>query len=101
MADIKAQIAALEREYDEIRRRILAGEVSAIGDEWRVTVATVTRRSIAVADAQRLLPLEQTNVTLRRKQKPKPVKPPRRPFAAGWKGRARRFGSAAAYRLPT
>jgi hypothetical protein len=100
MAEIKAQIAALEREYENLRQMILTGQASAIGMLWQATVTEVTRRSITIADAQRLLPLDlfealvkpitQTNVTLHRRKPPKPVKPPRKPLAAlGWRGKKR------------
>jgi hypothetical protein len=92
MAEIKALIAALDLEYARLRDQVLTGKVSTIGALWEARVTAVTRRTIAVADAQRLLPLdlfealvkpiEQTNVTLRRRRPPKPVKPPRQPQIA-------------------
>jgi|SRR4051812_34935698 hypothetical protein len=89
MADIKAQIDELSREYDALRGKIVSGETSPVGDEWEAKVSAVSRRSILVADAERLLPAEmfdavvkqrpQINVTLRRKQE-HAAKPKRRSF---------------------
>lgn len=91
MGEIKAQIAALDREYDRLRALVLTGEASTVGTLWQAMVTSVTRRTISVADAQRLLPLDlfealvkpisQTNVTLRRRQPPKPAKPPKKLIA--------------------
>jgi hypothetical protein len=99
MAEIKAQIAALDREYELLRAMVLAGEASTIGTLWQATVTSVTRRTIAIADAQRLLPadlfdavvkpINQTNVTLHRRKPPKPVKPPKKTLLAAT-GRKRR-----------
>jgi hypothetical protein len=92
MAEIKAQIAALDREYERLRAQVIAGEVSAVGVLWEAVVFSLTRRTITVADAQRLLPLDlfeqlvkpiqQTNVKLHRRRPPKPVKPPKKPHIA-------------------
>jgi hypothetical protein len=90
MAEIKAQIAALDREYERLREMVETTQASGL--LWQAVVSSVTRRTIAIADAQRLLPFDlfealvkpihQTNVTLRRRQLPKSAKPPKKVFAA-------------------
>jgi hypothetical protein len=79
MAEIKAQIAALDREYERLREMVVTGLASGL--LWQAVVSSVTRRTVAIADAQQLLPFDlfealvepihQTNVTRRRRPLPK------------------------------
>ncbi len=54
LADIKSEIAALEKERDEIRVSIISGEIKPMGDEWFAKVSERDRRRITIADAERL-----------------------------------------------
>jgi hypothetical protein len=56
MAEIRDQLAELEREYAELRGRLVAGEIEPEGDEWLATVTHRTQRRITVKDAERALP---------------------------------------------
>ena len=58
MAELKSHIAALEREFAELRSRLLSGNISPVGDEWQANVTEHTRRSIKLADVERVLPPE-------------------------------------------
>ena len=80
LTEIQAQIAALDREYERLREMVVTGQASGL--LWQAVVSSVTRRTIAIADAERLLPFDlfaalvkpihhQTNVTLRRRPLPK------------------------------
>lgn len=58
MADLKRQIADLEREFATLRSQVVAGEVSEVGEAWTASIALRSHRSIRMADAERLLPAE-------------------------------------------
>lgn len=55
MAVIKQRIAELEREYAELREGIIAGQIERHGRNWSAYVHEAERRSIRIADAERML----------------------------------------------
>jgi len=78
LAEIKAQIAALDREYERLREMVVTGQASTAGLLWQAVVSSVTRRTIAIADAQRVLPFDLFEALV----KPtKSTKPPKKVFA--------------------
>lgn len=34
MAELKSQIAELEREFAELRSRVISGDVDSVGEDW-------------------------------------------------------------------
>jgi len=65
LALLKAEIAALKREFDALRLQVISGEAEADGDEWTACVFELRRRSIRLADAERLLPPEMLSQLVR------------------------------------
>jgi hypothetical protein len=64
LAVLKAEIAALKREFDLLRAHLIGG-ADTDGLEWRAQVFPFTRRSIRLADAERLLPPEMLSQLVR------------------------------------
>ena len=87
MAEIKAQIAALDREYERLREMVVTGLAS--GPLWQAVVSSVTRRTVAIADAQQLLPFDLFEALVKPTKSTKPPKKllPRR--GGGYRGFSR------------
>ena len=56
MADLKARIAVLQAEFDELRERLIASDFGPIGAAHAATISHFPRRSISIATAERMLP---------------------------------------------
>jgi len=88
LAELKAQIAALDREYERLREMVVTGQASTAGPLWQAVVSSVTRRTIAIADAQRLLPFDLFEALVK-------PEPPKKVFAAvTWRYRGFRSHAA-------
>ena len=61
---LKAEIAALKREFDLLRTQLIGG-ADTDGLEWRAQVFPFTRCFIRLADAERLLPPEMLSQLVR------------------------------------
>lgn len=77
MGDLKAQMATLKAEYQELRDRFLSGEFGADGHEYYASTCYADRRSIPVERAKGILSPElfeqvtvsgsQTNVSVKKR----------------------------------
>jgi hypothetical protein len=67
MAELRAEIATLESEFEALREQVINGEVEPAGNEWIAEVYEFTTRRISVADAKRVLPADTLEALLRSK----------------------------------